>query len=118
MGILISFPLVTLNPSRIGPLEADFPNASGNWRVDFTKGLWPASGPVLLATVEESKNGGATWEFSASLDLTGGPWKDRSGATVLTSSWSTTPLYRDPNARVRVTIDIVQACALGATVSA
>lgn len=117
MAVLIDSPPVALLPGRIGPLEAAIPNAVGNWTVEFTKVLWPLSGPVLVVTIEESKNNGETWEFSASIDLTGGAWKDRSGATVLTARWSTSPLYRDPNARIRITMDISQACTLGAVVS-
>jgi hypothetical protein len=118
VAVLIDSPAVSLLVGRVGPLEAAFPLATGNWQVDFTKVLWPLSGQVLLVTIEESKNNGASWEFSASLDLTGGPWKDRTGATVLTSSWSTTPLYRDVNARIRITVDVAQVCTLGLTVSA
>src|SRR5258706_13245538 len=116
MTVLISIAPTSLPVGRIGPFEAALPNAPGNWNVTFTKGaVWPASGQVVLATIEESNDNGASWQFSASIDFVGGIWKDRSGATVLTSGWSTTPLYRGPAARIRITIDVSQPCILGAS---
>jgi hypothetical protein len=94
-------------------------NVAGSWTVGFTKGaLWPASGSVLSVSIEESRDAGASWQFSAGLTLGGGDWKDRAGNVITTGSWVTTPMYRGTGCRIRLTIDVAQACDIGATMSA
>ena len=118
MAVLVTIPVQSLSPGTLGPFSAAMPNAPANWVVTFTKGAsWPASGKVMDVLMEESNDNGSNWQFSASLDLSGGPWKDRAGNTVTVSAWSTTPLFRSATARVRVRFDVAQACQLGATVS-
>jgi hypothetical protein len=69
---------------------------------------------VVKIIIEESKDDGASYQFSASLTLGGGPWKDRHGNATLENSWDTSVMY--PGGLIRVTANILQQCRLGATV--
>lgn len=119
MATLLTVPVASRVVGRLGPFSVAMPSAPAFWTILFTKGAtWPAAGEVLRVTVEESQNGGGTWEFSAGTDFTGGLWRNRAGQTISTATWVTTPMYRGANCRIRVTIDVKQACHIGATVSA
>lgn len=120
MAILLDVPVSTINVGTIGPFDAAMPsNVGNNWIVTFTKGAsWPASGEVLSAVIEESNNNGSSWRFSASVSFSGGDWRDKSGAIVTQSKWSTTPLFRGINCRIRAVVNVLQSCQAGVRVEA
>lgn len=94
-------------------------NVQGDWTIMQNKGaLWPASGKVLELLVEESPDGGATWNLRSWCDLTGGDSLDKSGNVITSGAYTVTPMYRGTNCRIRLTIKVYQACDIGADLTA
>lgn len=102
-------------PFTSGTLPADLTG----YVIDFTNdNTWPAAGDVCVVTVEQSNDNGNTWAFDASIEISGGAWKDRQGNVVHTAPWSVSIDNKGSTTRkVRATVDVQQACRLGAVVS-
>lgn len=102
-------------PFTSGTLPADLTG----YVIDFTNdNTWPASGEVCVVAIEQSNDNGNIWAFDASLSFSGGAWKDRQGNVVHTAPWSVSLDNKGSTTRrVRATVDVQQACRLGAVIS-
>jgi hypothetical protein len=116
----ISFPLTALTVGVHGPFTSGLlPSSLAAYSVDLINdSSWPASGDVCAITVEQSNNSGNTWAFDGSITLTGGQWKTRQGVNSNTSGWIVQfDNQGSATRKVRVTLNVLQACKLGATLS-
>jgi hypothetical protein len=116
----VNFPLTALPVGAHGPFASGLlPSTLAGYVVDLINdSSWPASGDVCKISVEQSNDSGSTWAFDASITLAGGVWKTRAGVTVNTSPWSVQFNNAGSATRkVRVTVNVLQACKLGATLS-
>jgi hypothetical protein len=118
----ISIPVAPRAVNTFGPFTSGLlPAALVGYQVDFLNdATWPAAGNVVTATVEQSNDSGATWAFDASITLAGGPWFSDRAKTVPSNDapWSVSLDNQGSATRkVRITIQVLQACGLGLNVS-
>lgn len=116
----ISIPLTALTVGAHGPFtSAALPSTLAGYVIDFTNdATWPASGDVVAFTVEVSNDNGSTWQFDASLTLAGGQWLTRQKVATNTAGWSVSiPATGSTTRKARVSLNVLQACTLGAVLS-
>lgn len=116
----ITIPSTTLALGAHGPFTSGLlPSTLTGYVIDFTNdATWPAAGDVITVTVEQSNDSGSIWAFDASITMSGGQWKTRQGVPVNTSEWSVQlDNLGSATRKVRVKINVLQVCTLGATVS-
>lgn len=115
-----SFPLTALSVGSHGPFTSGLlPSTLAGYVIDLINdSSWPASGDVCTLTVEQSNDSGNSWAFDASVTLSGGQWKTKQGVPVNTSPWAVSLDNQGSiTRRARISIDVLQACKLGATLS-
>lgn len=120
----VQVPVVTIAPTALlpgvlGPVESGILDPAATKFVVVTTPtalLWPASGEVLRLTVEESQNG-SPFRFSASNPLSGGVWRNRDGSIMASDTWTTDFMFVGANRRIRLTLQVFQACTVGAVAS-
>jgi hypothetical protein len=116
----ITVPLTSLTVGQRGPFTSGLlPSNLTGYMLDLTNdATWPTSGDVLKISVEQSNDSGATWAFDASITLSAGPWRAKDGTVINTGVWSV-GLQNQGSAtrKIRVSMDVLQPCVLGAVVS-
>src|SRR6267143_6514049 len=118
LGQVVTIAPVALLVGTFGPVEsAIIDPAATKFVVVTTPVVWPLSGDVLKLTVDESQDGGATWRFSAANSLSGGVWHDKLGGILASDTWTTTFMFAGANRKLRLSLDVLQACTVGATAS-
>ena len=115
----ITIPLGPRSIGAAGPFtSATLPTTLLGYDLLFTNdSSWPASGDVVVITVDISADNGSSWQFDAQITYSGGPWKTKAGATVNTSDWVVQLQNDSPTRKVRITFNFLQACMLGVTLS-
>lgn len=116
----VTIPLTSLTVGPKGPFTSGtLPSTLSGYIVDLTNDTsWPAAGDVLTIKVEVSNDNGQSWQFDASMTLAGGAWTDRQGVTVHSSPWQVSIANTGSTTRkVRVSLNVLQPCTLGATLS-
>jgi len=116
----ITLPLTSLSAGSRGPFTSGIlPSTLTGYQIDFTNdATWPPSGDVITVTVEQSNDSGSIWAFDASITMSGGQWKTRQGVPTNTVGWSVSLDNKGSATRkVRISLNVLQACTLGATVS-
>ena len=121
LGQVLVVPPTALSPGTLGPVESPLLDpAATKFVVVTTPVVWPVSGDVLKLTVEESQDGGATYRFSAGNSLAavdGGIGLKKDGTPLLFDTWTTTFMFAGASRKLRLTLEVLQACTVGATVS-
>jgi len=117
----LTIPLRTLTPGLKGPFTSGtLPAALSGYQIDFQNdGTWPTNGnDVCTITVEQSNDSGQSWVFDASVTLSGQAWTTKQGTVVNTIGWSVSLDNQGSTGRqIRVSVNVLQTCTLGATVS-
>ena len=116
----ITIPPTQLSVGQHGPFTSGLlPSTLAGYQIDFTNdATWPASGDVITVTAEQSNDSGSTWAFDASITMAGGQWVTRQHQPTNTSGWSVQLDNQGSTTRkIRVRVNVLQACKLGATVS-
>ncbi len=115
----ITIPLSSLPQGAFGPFASGgLPTTLVGYVIDFTNDVtWPASGDVISILIEVSTDNGVSWQFDASLTLSGGQWTNRQSQPINTASWNVTIPSSATTRRIRISGNVLQACKLGATVS-
>lgn len=109
---------VALVVGTLGPVESGVLDpAATKLVVVTTPVVWPLGGAVVKLTVDESSDGGASYRFSASNTLSGGVWHDKLGGVLASDTWTTTLMFAGANRKLRLSLDVLQACTVGATAS-
>jgi hypothetical protein len=100
----------------LGPLVSPaLPANSLSYTVSVTGVVWPVSGDVLKVIIERSDDNGTTWRFDASHQ---GSWRDKLGAVPTNAFWRVVlPQDGIATRKLRVTLEVFQACTLAASVS-
>lgn len=117
----LTIPIGPLNAGTFGPFtSALLPADLSGYLFDFTKdATWPTTGgDVCKFTVEQSNDGGQTWQFDAALTFSPAVWRDRAGNPVDTAVWSVSLDNKGSATRkIRASVEVFRPCRLGALIS-
>lgn len=104
-----------------GPFTSgDLPNTATHFLVDITKVIWPpdGAGEVMTLIVEESNDGGQSWQLRASDTWCGGLTYPKGGGPPMLTDWLTGDMrYPKQGGKIRLTLQVLQACTISGTVS-
>ena len=115
-----TIPQIALTPGTRGPFTTGIiPSTASQFVVKLNKVVWPAAGtgPVMTLTLDESKDGGQTWQLSAQDTWDGGLTQAKGGGTLTTDVWTTDLLYpQQPNCKLRLTLQVFQDCTVSGSI--
>lgn len=116
---VFTIPQTTLSVGTHGPFTSPITTFSQNgYSIAITKTAdWPASGQVCVITIEDSFDGGTTWNTVSTADYTGGPWPVKGGGTTNTSFYEINYGTLTPPNRMRFTIVVSQQFTASAVIS-